>query len=686
MDRLLKDLNQAQKQAVMAGRGPILMLAGAGSGKTKTLTHRIAYLIVSKKVSPSNILAVTFTNKAAGEMRTRLSHLLGKSYVLPYLGTFHSIAVKILRREASYIGYAKDFIIYDQSDQLSLVKAVMRSLNIDEKSYQPQTFLSMISSAKSELITADRYAHLTSGTTQELAARVYENYQKELKKTNAFDFDDLIMQTVRLFSENPEILAKYRSQFTDILIDEYQDTNHAQYKLVNMLASEHKNICVVGDDWQSIYSWRGANYQNILNFEKDYPNAKVIKLEQNYRSTQNILDGAHSVITKNQNRSEKKLWTNIKPGKKIMLTEARSEVFEGQFIVETIEDQISQDPNLTFKDFAVLYRTNAQSRSLEDMFLKYQIPYQIVGGVRFYERREIKDILAFLKFIAQPSDQVSFARIINLPPRGLGKVSLEKFKNFWMGADISILEAAKNASQIGNLTPRAVKSFTEFYEMIEGLSEKSVMMKVSDFVNLVMKKTGYLDYLDDGTIVAEGRVENLKELISVAKTFDNLDLKDFLSGVSLISDIDMHSDETDAVTLMTLHSAKGLEFDTVFIAGVEEGIFPHSRSVTDAAELEEERRLMYVGMTRAKKRLFLINTTTRLIYGTTQYNPPSRFLNDIPPNLIEKKNIYEYKQNFNSDFDDQNFSQLDLNVGDKVAHPQFGEGVVKSLDGANAQI
>jgi len=636
MQKLLKDLNPAQRQAAITTKGPILMLAGAGSGKTKTLTYRIAYLLKTKTTTGEQILAVTFTNKAAEEIKSRLANLLGRDYQLPYLGTFHSIAVKILRREAHHLGYRRDFVICDQSDQISLIKVIEKHLGMDPKRLMPQTVLAMISSAKSELVTPADYTRLISSELMEAVAKIYHQYQLELKKANLFDFDDLITQTVELFSQKPEILRRYSNQFKYILIDEYQDTNYAQYQLVNMLASKHQNICVVGDDWQSIYAFRGANYQNILNFKKDYPRAKVIKLEQNYRSTQNILDAAHHVITKNLSRSQKRLWTKIKSKEKVKLVQLSSEISEAQFIIRTIEDLISQNPNLSFRDFAVLYRVNAQSRSLEEEFLKSQIPYQIVGSLRFYERKEIKDILAFLRFIAQPSDYISLARIVNLPPRGIGQKTLQKISSFRQSKDTSLLLAIRKTIDSGFLRPKIKESLSQFVQMIEELKAQSKSQTVNQLVNLTLERTGYLNYLDDQSIVSQGKIENLKELVSVAKTFDHLSLEDFLTEVSLISDIDEHLSEANSVTLMTLHNAKGLGFDTVFITGLEEGIFPHLRSFNDTAEMEEERRLMYVGMTRAKKRLFLTNTSSRLIYGLTQYNLPSRFLADIPPELVEK--------------------------------------------------
>lgn len=687
MNEIFVGLNKAQLEAVKYSNGPMLMLAGAGSGKTKTLTHRIAYLLTRKNVSANNILAVTFTNKAAKEMKTRLDRLIGRSHSLTFLGTFHSVAVKILRAEADKIGYSKNFLIYDQSDQLSLIKTVIKMLGLDEKMYQPQVIAHMISSAKNELLSPTAYAKFATNDISKTASIIYEKYQAELKKNNCFDFDDLIVKTVELFQKNPQILEKYQKKFLYILIDEYQDTNHVQYTLVNMIAQKNKNICVVGDDWQSIYSWRGANYQNILNFEKDYKKAKVIRLEQNYRSTQNILDAAHSVITKNVDRSEKKLWTQSKTGEKISIKELPNDTLESQFVVETIEDLLSEDKNLNYRDFAVLYRTNAQSRSLEDIFMRYNIPYQIVGGVRFYERKEIKDMLSYLRFIIQKNDQVSFERIVNLPPRGIGSGSLEGLKKYCQTNDTNLSKALENYADIEKISAQAKKGLSRFNEIIENLRAKLSQQKVSDFVETTMKKSGYLDYLNENSLINSDRIENLKELISVAKAFDNLSLADFLNEVSLLADIDSHSSKNNSVTLMTLHSAKGLEFDTVFIVGVEENLFPHSRSIMDNAELEEERRLMYVGMTRAKRKLFLINVTSRMIYGNTQYNSPSRFLADIPDNLVEKTGDNFRSKMAEPKLSGRNIKQdFSLLKGDKVFHPHFGKGEVIFVEDQFAQV
>lgn len=654
------------------------MLAGAGSGKTKALTHRIAYLVAEKHVSPLNILAVTFTNKAAGEMRKRVLQLLGnhpenRNY-LPFMGTFHSICVRILRREAKDLGLAPSFLIYDAQDSLAAVKAAMRSLGINEKQFAPAMIQSLISSAKNELIGPGQYKNMAYGPSQTTAARVYPTYQRLLKEAGALDFDDLIFEAVEAFKNQPQILKKYQDQFIYILIDEYQDTNRAQYELTKLLAAAKRNICVVGDDWQSIYSWRGANFQNILDFEKDYSEAKVIKLEQNYRSTKNILDAAHSIISKNQLRSDKELWTDNGRGPGIETVQVFNEIQEGEAIVREV-NRLAVEEKRELYDFCVLYRTNAQSRSLEEAFLRNNLPYKIVGGTRFYERREIKDVMAYLRFVYQPEDLISFNRIINLPPRGLGDKSLEKLIQYRNSQQLPLLDALDQAAEVPGLTPRAVGAFERFATLIRGLKEPSEGMLTSQFVELVIKRSGYLDHLDDGTIQAAERVENVKELISVAQTYDELGLEGFLEEISLISDIDNYSSDTNAVTLMTLHAAKGLEFPVVFMTGMEENIFPHSRTQFDQSELEEERRLCYVGMTRAKQRLYLIHATSRLLYGQTSHNPPSRFLLDIPPELTKGETAEEIEM------PEVKTLHKEFKAGDKIRHSKFGEGIVVSVAG-----
>ncbi|MDQ5943246.1 MAG: ATP-dependent helicase UvrD/PcrA [Patescibacteria group bacterium] len=696
MFKVLEDLNEQQREAVLATDGPVLMLAGAGSGKTKTLTHRLAYLVQEKKVDPANILAVTFTNKAAGEMRRRVARLLkfdeDNTQYMPFLGTFHSIANRILRREAAEIGFGSNFLIYDSGDSHALIKTIIKKMHLDEKQITPSGVANVISSAKNELIGPGEYKQFATGRMQEVAAEIYPTYQLELQKAGALDFDDLIMRLTLLLAENDKIRDKYQRQFQYIMVDEYQDTNHAQYRLIQLLAKKHQNICVVGDDWQSIYSWRGANYENILNFEKDYPEAKIVKLERNYRSTQVILDAAGAVISRNTARSEKKLWTNAQKGDPIQVVHVRDELEEGRFIIQTIQELIKKDPRLSLHDFAVLYRTNAQSRTLEESFLRYGVGYQIIGGVRFYERKEIKDTLAYLRFIFQPNDLVSFNRIVNLPPRGLGQKSLQLFTDYSSKYEIPILECLAQASVIKGLSPKAANSFMSLARLVSELQESSKTLLVSDLIELVINRSGYIDYLEDGSISSSERVENVRELLSVAKEYNNLSLEEFLTEISLISDLDNLRDSSGAVTLMTLHAAKGLEYDTVFITGLEEGIFPHSRTFFEPGELEEERRLCYVGMTRAKQRLYMLSANARLLYGNTQHNVASRFLAEIPADLVNHNGAaMSYGEPVvdahTSDLEAEPFEDIPrLSVGDAVSHPSFGRGRVSQIDELEAVI
>ena len=593
MPNLLEDLNPVQQQAVKETEGPVLILAGAGSGKTKILTHKVAYLISEKKIPPESILVLTFTNRAAAEMIDRIKTLVGHLSTQPVMGTFHSFCAKILRREGKVLGLPPNFSIYDESDALDAVKEAMGNLNIPTQKTSPSAVRSTISGAKNELISSLEYPQYARGFFQETVAKIYLEYQKILERNKALDFDDLLLTTIKLFQAEPTILTRYQIQFRYILIDEYQDTNPAQYLISKYLANRHKNICVVGDVSQSIYSFRSADYRNILNFEKDYPNAKVFNLEQNYRSTQNILDAAYSIISKNRSHPVLKLWTDRISGEKIEIVEVRNEVEEALYILSKLDkDQLS--------DYVVLYRTNAQSRSLEEQFLRAGIPYKLVGGVSFYQRKEIKDVLSYLRLLQNPTDSVSLKRAEKIGKGRLGKL-MELY------------------SEIAN-------NFNEFFTL--------------ELLDKCLQVTGYLAYLDDGTEEGKGRVENVKELRSVAEEFPNL--VDFLENVALVengqdlgpSDVRDGKQENNAVTLMTLHSAKGLEFPVVFIVGMEEGLFPHSRSMLNPAELEEERRLCYVGVTRAKEKLYLTYTRQRLYFGTRSNNLVSRFLSDIPQNLI----------------------------------------------------
>lgn len=614
---LFKGLNPQQKKAVSITEGPLLIIAGAGSGKTLCLTYRIAYLI-RKGVLPQNILAVTFTNKAAGEMKKRVADLIkdiNHYKRIPVIGTFHSVCCRILRKEANKIGYRKDFIIYDERDQISLIKRIMKDLHISDEQFKPNSVKSAISYAKDELIDKDNYFNQATEYFTKTVAKIYLEYQNRLKELNALDFDDLIFYTVDIFDRHPDVLKKYQDMWQYILVDEYQDVNTAQYTLVNLLAKRYRNLCVIGDPDQCIYQWRNADFRNILNFERDYPEAKVVVLEQNYRSTQNILDAGHYIIIKNTRRKPKKLWTDNPRGERISVIQVQDEKQEGEFIV----NEINSLP-FELKDFVVLYRTNAQSRAVEEAFLKANIPYKIIGAVRFYERREIKDILAYLKLIVNPSDWVSMERIINVPPRGIGKITLGKIKNL--------------DEKVKAYTP-----FLNFNKLMDNLREASKRMPVSKLMEFLIEKINYRNYIDDKTEEGERRWENIKELFTVALRYDSmtppLGLLRFLEEVSIISSNDEVETEKNLVNLMTLHCAKGLEFPVVFIVGMEEGIFPHSRAMLSQEEMEEERRLCYVGITRAKQKLYIVFARKRNLYGKTAINPPSRFLLDLPKKLVD---------------------------------------------------
>lgn len=672
--KFLEGLNDEQRQAVEHSHGPLLILAGAGSGKTKTLTHRIAYLIAEQGVAPAHILAVTFTNKAAGEMRERVEQLLGGHQSIPYLGTFHSICVRILRESGTGIGVPANFVIFDDADSLSLIKQAMQELRIDETTLAPRAALSYISSAKNELIDAATYAGLASLPVQRRAAEIYPLYQRLLEQARALDFDDLIMKTVRLFKTDAQAYALWSGRFEHILVDEYQDTNTAQYELIKLLARPHGNLCVVGDDWQSIYSWRGADFRNILNFERDWPKVTTVKLEQNYRSTKAILAAAHQVITKNKQRSDKRLWSVGPDGTPVQIIPVANERAEAETIISRIK--IATDIGAQkLRDFAVLYRTNAQSRTLEEVFVRYGLPYRIVGGLRFYERAEIKDILAYLRFAYQPDDLVAFRRLINVPPRGIGRVSLEHILTAAAEHSLlSVLEAPER--HVPRLSTKSRTSLIALAAIVNRTrADFAAGVPLSRLVEDIIRATGYLEHLDDGTVRAAERIENVRELISVAREYDAAGLAAFLEEVALVSDIDQWDATADAVTLMTVHAAKGLEFPIIFMAGMEEGIFPHSRSLFEPDAMEEERRLAYVGMTRAKAELYLLYAHSRLLYGTTQHAPPSRFLSDLGDSATTLAGSASLP------IESAPPPTLEVAVGDRVRHPIFGEGIVEELDG-----
>ena len=638
MQEILKGLNDKQYEAVVNTDGPILVIAGAGSGKTKVLTHKIAYLIQEKNILPWNILAITFTNKAANEMKERIAGLVGETAKDIWMGTFHSICVRILRKHIDQIGYDSSFIIFDTSDQKSLIKKCLKELQIDDKQFSEKIVQTEISNAKNDMLEPGEYAFKVHGDfRRERIATVYELYQKKLKENNAIDFDDIINFTIKIFNERPEIANYYSSKFKYVLVDEYQDTNKSQFTLVKMLAEVNQNITVVGDNDQGIYSFRGADIANILNFEKDFKNTKIIKLEQNYRCTGNILKAANAIIKNNETKYEKKLWTQNDEGALPRVYSADNEYDEASFIVEQIS-RLKREENYKYSDFAILYRMNTQSRAIEDILRREAIPYKMVGGLKFYERKEIKDIISYLRLAQNPSDNLSLIRIINEPKRGIGKTSLDQVEQMANHNETSMYEIIKDANLYG--LNRVYLKSREFIDLIEDARAKKDTMKVSEFIQYILKKSGYIKALEEEkTIEAENRLENLDEFLTVAMEFEKEEaentLQDFLEGMTLSSDIDNVEETEDSVTLMTLHSAKGLEFPAVFLVGMEEGIFPGFRSIGEPEAIEEERRLCYVGVTRARENLFLTCSKMRTVFGSTSCNAPSRFLEEIPQELLD---------------------------------------------------
>lgn len=649
MNPLIIGMNDKQAEAVQTTDGPLLIMAGAGSGKTRVLTHRIAYLIDEKYVNPWNILAITFTNKAAREMRER-AIALNPATQDTLIATFHSMCVRILRREADYIGYNRNFTIVDPGEQRTLMKRIIKQLNLDTKKWNERSILGTISNAKNDLLDEIAYEKQAGDMYTQVIAKCYKAYQEELRRSEAMDFDDLIMMTLRLFDQNKDVLAYYQQRYQYIHVDEYQDTNHAQYQLVKLLASHFKNICVVGDADQSIYGWRGADMQNILDFEKDYPQAKVVLLEENYRSTKKILQAANNVINHNKNRRPKKLWTQNDEGEQIVYHRANNEQEEAVFVASTI-DNIVREQGKNFKDFAVLYRTNAQSRTIEEALLKSNIPYTMVGGTKFYSRKEIRDVIAYLNILANTSDNISFERIVNEPKRGVGPGTLEKIRSFAYEQNMSLLDSSSNV-MISPLKGKAAQAVWDLANLILTLRSKLDSLTVTEITENLLDKTGYLEALQvQNTLESQARIENIEEFLSVTKNFDDnpeitvegetgLDrLSRFLNDLALIADTDDSATETAEVTLMTLHAAKGLEFPVVFLIGMEEGVFPLSRAIEDADELEEERRLAYVGITRAEQILFLTNANTRTLFGKTSYNRPTRFIREIDDELIQHQGL-----------------------------------------------
>lgn len=704
-------LNPQQAEAVINTEGPMLIMAGAGSGKTKVLTCRVANLL-QKGVRPYRILAITFTNKAAAEMRERVNNMSGPAAKDVWLFTFHAFCARFLRMEIDKLpGYGGNFAIYDTADSQNLIKQILKEMNLDDKRFQPSGILSRISNAKNALQDAAAFARQAGDFYEQKVADIYSRYEQKLQLNNALDFDDLLMLSIKLLQENKEVREKYQDRFDYLLVDEYQDTNHAQYLLTKFLAAKHRNICVVGDADQSIYGWRGADIQNILDFEKDYPDAKVIKLEQNYRSTQIILDAANAVIENNTGRKPKNLWTENKSGADIIYFQAVDERDEARFVIEQLQN-LQRTENKKLGDMAILYRTNTQSRIFEEMLIKSGISYNMVGGLKFYERKEIKDIIAYLRVIFNPADSLSLLRIINVPKRGIGDASLGKIQAYAAANNVSLFEAVSNAAAIDGLSSRFVSKLDDLAGIIFELMNLANEAPVEDLIDRVLRDTGYLEELEnERTPQAQSRIDNLHELISVAQEFaaseEENNLENFLAHVALVSDIDDTELGEDAITLMTLHSSKGLEFPVVFLVGMEEGLFPHARTLMDETEIEEERRLCYVGITRAKEKLFLSSTKMRTIYGNTVTYPPSRFLQEIPARLvktIKRQERFSALENFKqvsekysarpqkpaSTFNPHSFmpqkpaaaaggTGTRFNTGDRVSHSKWGEGMVVSV-------
>lgn len=704
-------LNPQQAEAVINTEGPMLIMAGAGSGKTKVLTCRVANLL-QKGVRPYRILAITFTNKAAAEMRERVNNMSGPAAKDVWLFTFHAFCARFLRMEIDKLpGYGGNFAIYDTADSQNLIKQILKEMNLDDKRFQPSGILSRISNAKNALQDAAAFARQAGDFYEQKVADIYSRYEQKLQLNNALDFDDLLMLSIKLLQENKEVREKYQDRFDYLLVDEYQDTNHAQYLLTKFLAAKHRNICVVGDADQSIYGWRGADIQNILDFERDYPDAKVIKLEQNYRSTQIILDAANAVIENNTGRKPKNLWTENKSGADIIYFQAVDERDEARFVIEQLQN-LQRTENKKLGDMAILYRTNTQSRIFEEMLIKSGISYNMVGGLKFYERKEIKDIIAYLRVIFNPADSLSLLRIINVPKRGIGDASLAKIQAYAAANNVSLFEAVSNAAAIDGLSSRFVSKLDDLAGIIFELMNLAGEAPVEDLIDRVLRDTGYLEELEnERTPQAQSRIDNLHELISVAQEFaaseEENNLENFLAHVALVSDIDDTELGEDAITLMTLHSSKGLEFPVVFLVGMEEGLFPHARTLMDETEIEEERRLCYVGITRAKEKLFLSSTKMRTIYGNTVTYPPSRFLQEIPARLvktIKRQERFSALENFKqvsekysarpqkpaSTFNPHSFmpqkpaaaaggTGTRFNTGDRVSHSKWGEGMVVSV-------
>ncbi|MBP3461099.1 MAG: UvrD-helicase domain-containing protein [Bacilli bacterium] len=661
----LDTLNKEQKEAVLTTEGPLLVIAGAGSGKTRVLTTRIAYLIEELKVDPYNILAITFTNKAAREMKERVIKLIGNSFYGMQISTFHSFGLSILRKNCKLLGYEDNFTIIDSDDSLTIIKKIIKDLNLDSKIYNPKAIKNRISGAKNELLDPDSYSKYANSDFEEKVVEIYRKYQDKLLNNNSVDFDDLLMLPIKLLKNNEDVLKKYQERFKYVLIDEYQDTNEAQYVLTKMVSAKYKNICVVGDESQSIYSFRGANYKNILNFEKDYKNTKTILLEENYRSTKYILNAANDIIKNNINRKDKKLWTSNSEGNKVKYYRASNEKDEAYHVTKEIKDLIVN--GVKKSEIAILYRTNAQSRNMEEALLKENIPYKVVGSFFFYKRKEIKDLIAYLKLIYNSNDDTSLSRIINVPKRGIGTKTIENLEILANSKNISMYDAISKGKEL------------EFKKLIEEIKLEEKNLSLTELIDLILDKTGIKEELiSEKSLESDIRLENLEEFKSITKNFEErygiISLQAFLEEISLVSDIEEHNDNTDLVTLMTVHSAKGLEFDNVFIIGLEEGLFPHTNSLTNHEEIEEERRLIYVAITRAKRRLELVNAKKRVIYGNESNNLPSRFINEI-----NKDNLEQAKEEVKIEKEDYIDCNVSYKFGDKVEHDIYGIGIIVGI-------
>jgi len=680
---LLNDLNPPQREAVRHMSGPLLILAGAGSGKTRVLAYRVAYLL-REGVAPSRLLAVTFTNKAANEMRARVDRLVGAVARAVWIGTFHHICGRILRRHGDRIGIGKNFLIYDNDDQRSVMREVIKTQGLDERRFPPAVLLAMIGKAKNEAIGHLVYAEQASGYYEEVVARSYRAYQGMLQERNALDFDDMLLEVIRLFSEAPEVKEEYQERFQHILVDEYQDTNRVQYLIVRTLAERYRNLVCVGDDDQSIYKFRGADVRNILEFERDYPDVSIIKLEQNYRSTKTILQAASTVIQQNPHRHSKALWTDNPPGEPVVLYEAYDGHDEARFVADEIQ-RLKSNPILSpfnYRDVVVLYRTNAQSRLFEETMLRRGIPYTIVGGVRFYERKEVRDIIAYLRLATSPTDDASLKRILNVPRRGIGDVSLNRLETYAGAHGLSLLQTMSDSNGLEQLPKAAKRAAGDFVGLIERLRDRAHRVRTTDLIDAAIVETGYQAMLEtEGTDEAYGRLENLRELVTVAQEFEQITgeigLDAFLQHLALVTDLDTWEEQADRITLMTLHSAKGLEFSVVFLAGLEEGLFPHSRALEEDGGLEEERRLCYVGMTRAKQHLILSYARTRAIFGTTMPGIPSRFLDEVPHELVAQPAVVPAPV----PWQEQERAVETFAAGDRVRHASFGEGTVLEVEG-----